>query len=98
MSEFMPLDNWFEKDIPLSHDVHCVLTNYSSKNDLRRFSKATPSLINRRVQRIWDHDEGVPKRSRIIHDISKAADAMLAVMLANGKVVPNLVKRNGHRN
>ena len=94
----MPLDNLLNRDIQLSHDTHCVLTNHLPLDDLRRFLKATPNLIDRGVRRIWDHSEGAPNSKRIVHDIEKAAQAMVTVMLAKGKMVPNLVNQNGHRN
>ena len=96
--KFMPLDNSLNRDIQLAHDRHCILTNHLPKDDIRRFSKAIPNLIDRGVRRIWDHLHGVPFGSRIVHDIEKAANAMLFVMMAKGKMVPNLVNRNGHRN
>ena len=96
--EFMPLDNSLNRDIQNCHDYHCILTNHLHRDDFRRFSKATPNLIDRGVRRIWDDEVGCPGSARILADIEKATNAMMMVMLEKGKMVPKLVNRNGHRN
>ena len=96
--EFMPLDNSLNRDIQLSHDHHTIMTAHLPKDDIRRFSKATPVLIDRGIRRIWDNSEGTPSGRRVLQDIERATDAMLAVLLADGKMVPEIVNRNGHRN
>ena len=96
--EFMPLDNSLNRDIQNSHDVHCIMTNHLSLEDERRFSKATPNLIERGIKRIWDHAYGCPDSARILADIERATKAMLSVMLEKGKMVHHLANRNGHRN
>ena len=40
----------------------------------------------------------VPNSCRILHDIAQAVRSMESVAKANGKMVPGLANRNGHRN
>ena len=64
--EFMPLDNSLNRDIRATHDMHCMYTNHLHKEDHRRFSKATPNLIDRGIRRIWDDEEGCPSSKQIL--------------------------------
>ena len=58
--DFMALDNSLNRDIQNSHDVHCILTSHLSFDNIHRFLRATPNLIDRGISQIWDDESGCP--------------------------------------
>ena len=96
--EVMPLDNSLNRDIQNSHGVHCIMTNHLAHNDIRQFSKGTPNLIDRGIRHIWDNEVEYPDITRILADFKRVTNAIPTVMLEEGKMLPFLVNRNGHRN
>ena len=97
--EFNPLDNSLNRDLQVCNDYHCVVTAHLNDEDDRKFSKKTPNKISRGIKRIWDSDlpNSVPSSKRINEDVWKALDSMRTVEEEQGKIVPNLVARTGHR-
>ena len=96
--ELMPLDNSLFRDLRTSVDQHVGITSMLSRDDKRRFSKATPKLIIDTINRIWDPDNGVsPRPDRIVQDIERLKENIAIVIEAEGAIVTDVVDRNGHR-
>jgi hypothetical protein len=98
----MPWDSSLNKDLKDQLKKHVVLTHGLDKNDPRKFSMATPALIEQAVQRLVapsdDPGIGVPSGYRIIQDVEKCAGPnLLAIVAAEGAVVDGLGDRNGKR-
>ena len=69
-----------------------------SRTDIRKFSKATPKLIGSAIGSLWDPDKGVAVPScRIIQDIHRLKENFFLIVQDDGKVVPGVCDRNGHR-
>ena len=50
------------------------------------------------MERIWDPHHGTsPTSKRILQDIKKIPNSCLEIVLHDGKIVPGLANRNGHR-
>ena len=96
--ELMPLDNSLNRDLQLSHTYHCAVTAHLPDNDNRKFSLSTPLRIARGIKKIWEDPIGAPNSKRVIEDVYLAFEAHRIIYEANGKMVPGLANRNGHRN
>ena len=88
----MPLDNSLFRDLRTSVDQHVGITSMLSRDDKRRFSKATPKLIIETINRIWDPDNGVsPRPDRIVQDIERLKENIAIVIEAEGAIVLTLL-------
>ncbi len=98
--EMSALDMSLNADTDYSLATHVALTTHlDRKVDPRKFSIATPKDISFAIARLWHPDTGVcPKSHRIIHDIRKTCHAITEIVKHDGKIVPGLANRNGHRN
>ena len=96
--ELNPLDNSLFRDLRTSLNLHVAATWNMEKSDTLKFSLGTPKEITRAFLRIWDPTNGVaPPSKRILEDVKKILTSLEAIVEANGKIVPGLVNRNGHR-
>ena len=96
--EAMPLDNSLFRDLRCSFDYHVTMTCMLPREDQRRFSKVTPKLICSAIKRLWDPVKGVvPKSRRIVQHILRLQESFMFVVEADGRVVPGVCDRNGHR-
>ena len=99
--EFMPLDNSLNNDIHQAAKAQVSATRFLPKDDPKRFSFATPETIKHAYGRIhcprYDPRSAIPTNDRIAQDINKVFFCLLTVMEAEGKVVPGLASRKGHR-
>jgi hypothetical protein len=94
----MPLDNSLNNDLQLSHRYHCAVTAHLPDNDARKFSLSTPLRIARGIKKIWEDAVGAPNSKRVIQDVYLTFESHRIVYEADGKMVPGLANRNGHRN
>ena len=92
----MPLDN--SLDLQLSHRHHFTITAHLPDTDVRKHCNSTPLRIARSVKKIWENPEGAPNSECVVQDANRTFDAHKIVYEAEGKMVPGLANRNGHRN
>ena len=95
-------------DCCLNQDVHVAVDNHSSYFKAigkdhplypKRFSKATPSIMEKSYSRILDPVHGVcPSSKRIIQDIERCWGSHIDIICEHrGKAVDGIGSRNGHR-
>ena len=99
--EFMPLDNSLNQDIHCAARAQVSATRFLPKDHPQRFSMATPQTITHVYGSChcprYDRNSAIPTDDRIAQDINKVFFSLLTIMEANGKVVPGLASRVGHR-
>ena len=100
--ELMPLDCSLFADVDRAAGFHINLTRHLKAGDAgfeKKFSRATPASSSSCYLRLLHPETGVaPSSERIIQDVTRCFDKHLrAIYEANGKCVPNLGSRNGHR-
>ena len=95
--EFMPLDNYLNQDIIMSHRYHCAVTYHLHVDNNQKVSLRTPQLIARGIKRIMEVEIGVLSPSCIQQDYRLVITNMAVVYHTNGKMVLGLENRNGHR-
>ena len=85
----MPLGASLNWDIVCSLNMHVLMTSHLKKDDLLKFSKATPKEISRVILKIYDAKKGVvPTSKRIIQDVKRVLTSIVTIVEAGGKVVP----------
>lgn len=93
----MPLDNSLNNDLKESYKHHCICTTHLPLDDPRKHSLSTPLRIAEGIKQIWDHPFGVPNSTRIIQDVYLAFKAHKVIYENEGRIVPGLANRTGHR-
>ena len=94
--ELNNLDSSLFADLIFLIQRHCAATRKLPINDARRFSLATPKLIQEVVKRLWTND--FITSERIIEDSDKIYNSSIPLILAHhGKVVENCSDRKGKR-
>ena len=95
--EFMPLDNALNDDIQQSLSLYCAITLKLDNNDKRKFSMRTPNETSKGIRRIFQEGK-VPSSNRILQDINNDVITFRTVFQHQGRMVPGLANRSGHRN
>ena len=96
--ELMPHDASLNWDVDCSLNMHVLLTAHLSNDDPEKFRKDTPKNISEAIMKLYDPDTGVvPSSKRIIQDCERVIQSAQTIVSAGGKIVPELVNRNGHR-
>ena len=97
----MPLDNSLNQDIHCAAKAQVSATRFLPKDHPKRFSLATPETITHVYGSChcprYDRNSAIPTQDRIAQDINKVFFSLLTIMEAQGKVVPGLASRTGHR-
>lgn len=96
--ELNPLDNSCFRDFRTNLSLNVAATWHLERDDKRKFSLSTPREIDRAVVRLWNRETGTsPSSVRILQDIKRIPDACYKIVEYEGKIVPGLADRNGHR-
>jgi hypothetical protein len=94
--EMMPWDCSLNKDVHDAFDRHRALTDALPAADPKKFSSATPRLLEDGYRRLLE--KGVPTSQRIVGDITKCMGKNLdGIIAAKGVVVQGLGNRTGIR-
>ena len=96
--EMNPLDNSLFRDFRLNLSLNVAASWFLEKNDPKKFSLATPNDISKAFVRLWDPTHGTsPTSTRIMQDVHRIPKSLFKIAELNGKIVPGLANRNGHR-
>ena len=55
-------------------------------------------MYSKRYKKIWEHEIGAPNSERVVQDVYLTFQSHKIIYEEDGKMVPGLANRNGHRN